>query len=552
MSVLAVMRMAVCVAVCVWNLCACADTPLLSDSQVMLSDGTVLQGTSSGAVASFKGIRYAKPPIGALRWAPPQPYEYMSDEVVDATAFGSHCIQSVWPNGSEDCLFLNVFAPEDALSNPDTRLPVYVFIHGGSYISGSSKFYPGEDIVEYWGGQIIVVTLDYRLNVFGFIASEELRKQDPNMGSSGNYGLQDQRMCLQWIQKNIVSFGGDSSRVTLAGESAGGGSVSNHLTMKASWDLFAAAVVESGSFAQWTAQPMSRAQEVYIELQTLLNCSDLSCMLEKSTEEVYNAHISNTEANKYLSPYVPTVDGVEMTTHPWLALNTGDITDIPILHGTNADEGILFTCLDQRYGVSESELVTYWLENRGYSPREVRKLMDLYVYDKADTYPSTPHERITTTEWWALQRSTGDDMFSCPAKHASQQLARLQETGARKSNTSLYHFEYTSMMSSYAIHSAEMPYVFHWSLGTSVDSMLADLMSSYWGNFAVSATHDPNTISVGTPSLPYWASYTFEGDECLVIPNEQDISVVHGLKHDECEFHITHIDSSVRADFGSV
>jgi carboxylesterase type B len=180
---------------------------LLASSQevVTIADGTQFKGTSNGIIRSFKGIRYAESPVGKLRWAPPVAYTNPNVEnIVDATKYGSHCIQSVWPNGSEDCLFLNIFVAENISSS--ASLPVVIFIHGGSYVSGSSKFYPGEDMVEYWQGSAIVVTLDYRLNVFGFLGSEDLRVQDKDSGSCGNYGLQDQRMGFEWTRKNIGIF----------------------------------------------------------------------------------------------------------------------------------------------------------------------------------------------------------------------------------------------------------------------------------------------------------------------------------------------------------
>ena len=174
-----------------------------SDTAVTLPDGTVLQGSREADANAFKGIRYAKPPLGALRWCPPVIYSYAEAgiPVVNATAFGSHCMQNTWPNGSEDCLFLNVFTGVNA-SVSEQLLPVLIFIHGGSYISGSAKFYSGSDMVTFWEGEAVVVTVDYRLNVFGFLGSDALRSRDPAR-STGNYGLQDQRLAFEWVRRNI-------------------------------------------------------------------------------------------------------------------------------------------------------------------------------------------------------------------------------------------------------------------------------------------------------------------------------------------------------------
>ena len=517
---------------------------------ITLPDGTKLLGIKDDVknVLSFKGIRYAEAPVGNFRWRPPVIYVNKDiNDLVNATKFGNHCIQDIWPNGSEDCLFLNVFIRDSAdLSTADR--PVVVFIHGGSYISGSAKFYSGEDIVDYWNGNAVVVTLDYRLNVFGFLGSYELKNRDTDYHSCGNYGIQDQRMGFEWIRQNIRAFGGSAEKLTIMGQSAGGGSVSNHLTMKKSWQyVTGGAIIESGSFAEWSAQSLSRAQDIYDQYLQVLNCIDINCLLGKTTEEVYDAHklIQYNDGDIYLSPFVPTVDSVEMTTHPWLALSMGEIADVPLLQGTNADEGLLFTALDQRRRVSESELIDYWKNEKKYSNIDILKLSELYVIGKEDSYPSSGHDNITTTQWWALMRSTGDSLFSCPAKYASQQLSK------RKSKLYMYHFEYASLMSSYVNHGAELPYVFHWKLGTKSNIDVADMMSSYFANFVINENHDINGQSFEgeMSSLPIWPVYTYDTDELLVLSTPEKTKSVSGLKTKECEFHIAHIDASIRRNF---
>jgi carboxylesterase type B len=323
--------------------------------------------------------------------------------------------------------------------------------------------------------------------------------------------------------------------------------------MKKSWSYFTSAIIESGSFGQWSAQPISRAQGVYEELLSSTNCDSVDCMLALSTEEVFNAHVTSTESSKYLSPFVPTADGVEFTTHPWLSLNNGDVADVPVLQGTNADEGILFTALDQRRHVTESELIAYWRDTMDYSAADIKQLLDLYVTGKEDTYPETNHEGITSVYWWALQRSVGDNMFSCPAKHASTHLSASQK---RKSETYVYHFEYTSLMSHYAVHGSELPYAFHWRLGMISNTEVADMISSYWGNFVLSDVHDPNIAMVdynassGDDTLPKWPVYTKTGDEVMVLADKASTASSSALKEEQCKFHIQSIEAEIRADFG--
>ena len=159
---------------------------------VTLPDGSTVVGKTVGQVAQFKGLRYAQPPLGDLRWAPPVSYVNPDPSAaVDATNYGSVCTQSNWGGGSEDCLFLNVYVQEDKLQNVSSaNLPVAFFIHGGAYQDGCSNLYDATEIVDYWKGAAIVVTINYRLGVFGFMGSEEMRVNDREFGSTGNYGLQ--------------------------------------------------------------------------------------------------------------------------------------------------------------------------------------------------------------------------------------------------------------------------------------------------------------------------------------------------------------------------
>lgn len=159
---------------------------------VTLPDGSTALGGTVGQVAHFKGLRYAQPPVGDLRWAPPVSYVNPNpSDAIDATNYGSVCTQSNWGGGSEDCLFLNVYVHEDKLQNATAAdLPVAFFIHGGAYQTGASNLYDATEIVDYWKGAAVVVTTNYRLGVFGFMGSDEMRVQDKEFGSTGNYGLQ--------------------------------------------------------------------------------------------------------------------------------------------------------------------------------------------------------------------------------------------------------------------------------------------------------------------------------------------------------------------------
>lgn len=189
-----------------------------SSSIITLPDGTQIQGFVTGNVTNFLGIPFAEPPINKLRWAPPVEWKNKdTSKILDGTKFGNTCAQSLWGHdwdqfspstwygGDEDCLFLNVFAKISDSNEQIANRPVAIFIHGGSYMRGSSTIplYDGVDMVEYLDGNVIIVTANYRLNIFGFLGSEELRQQDVEYGSTGNYGIQDQREAFKWVQKNI-------------------------------------------------------------------------------------------------------------------------------------------------------------------------------------------------------------------------------------------------------------------------------------------------------------------------------------------------------------
>src|SRR5271154_6227059 len=202
-----------------------------------------VRGLASGAVDEFLGIPYAAPPVGPLRWRPPQPAARWSG-VRGATQFAPHCPQLASPFGvastSEDCLFLNVFTPSH--QPPGAGSPVMVWIHGGALVTGESNDYDPTKLVE---DGVTVVTINYRLGALGFLAHPALA--DAN-GQSGDYGLEDQQAALRWVQRNIASFGGNPHNVTIFGESAGGLSTLSQVASPQAKGLFEKAIVESGSY----------------------------------------------------------------------------------------------------------------------------------------------------------------------------------------------------------------------------------------------------------------------------------------------------------------
>jgi para-nitrobenzyl esterase len=285
----------------------------------------------------FLGIRYAAPPVGALRWAPPQAPTPPAGTVVASTP-GNGCPQSdsSAPMQSEDCLFLNVYVP--ASVHPHSKLPVYYFIHGGTFTVGEGIWYdPSVLVAEH---DIIVVTINYRLGALGWLAEPGLvataANSFQNVGDSGDYGLMDQEFGLQWVQANIESFGGDPRKVTVGGHSAGGISVTNLLTsIDTAAGLFRAAIIESGWFLGGLGQPQAAyTKSVGARFEATLGCTpptDAACLRSQSVENILNAQNNGRG--------VGIVVGTRMVPQDVsTALSTGQFIQVPILHGSTANE----------------------------------------------------------------------------------------------------------------------------------------------------------------------------------------------------------------------
>ncbi|MGZ6243759.1 MAG: carboxylesterase family protein, partial [Candidatus Binataceae bacterium] len=217
-------------------------------SPAIVTKSGPLKGIQTPTTNEYLGIPYAVPPVGNLRWTPPQPFGKWHG-VFQATQFGNFCTQpeSGSTFGSEDCLTLIVYTPREKKNqNKHHGLPVMVWIHGGSLVTGGGGFYDPTRMVEQGG--VIVVTINYRLGLLGFFAHKAI---DEECHLKGNYGLMDQQLALRWVKRNIGAFGGDSKRVTIFGESAGGQSVYSDLASPTAAGLFQRAISESGSYIQF-------------------------------------------------------------------------------------------------------------------------------------------------------------------------------------------------------------------------------------------------------------------------------------------------------------
>ena len=307
----------------------------ITSPQVKTANG-IVQGTYSSGIRIFKGVPFAAPPVGNLRWREPQPVKSWSG-VRKADKFGPRAMQlplfsdmMFRSDGvSEDCLYLNIWSPAKRSTE---RLPVLVYFYGGGFRAGdgSEYRYEGESMARHG---VVAITVNYRLSVFGFFAHPELTKESPHK-ASGNYGLLDQSAALQWVQKNIAAFGGDPAKVTIAGESAGSFSVSAQMASPLSKNLIAGAIGESGSLLGSNAPaPLAEVEKAGVQFAESLGVKSLADLRALPAQQILEA------AEKPGAPRFPvTVDGWFFPKPPMQIYTSGEQAHVPLLVGWNSEE----------------------------------------------------------------------------------------------------------------------------------------------------------------------------------------------------------------------
>src|SRR6266702_3129251 len=305
---------------------------------VVRTDKGAVQGFFTADAREFLGIPYAAPPVGALRWRPPRPPAPWHG-VRAATSYAPQCSQSSSAFGqastSEDCLYLNVFTPATSKAR---NLPVMVWVHGGSLLTGESNDYNPAGLVRHG---VVVVTINYRLGALGFLADAALASRPG--GPSGDYGLMDQQAALRWVQRNIGGFGGDPGDVTLFGESAGGLSTLAQLVSPGARGLFQRAIVESGTY-QLTQQPLATAEAAGAAFATKAGCSSNTAACLRGLP------VSTILSSQDPIGYTPDVDGAVLRQSIGTALASGQFDRVPVMIGTNRDEYRLFVAIVELLG----------------------------------------------------------------------------------------------------------------------------------------------------------------------------------------------------------
>ncbi|KAF9810804.1 hypothetical protein IEO21_06784 [Rhodonia placenta] len=420
---------------------------IASEPLVTLPYGS-FQGNISGSVTSFLGMPYAQPPLGNLRFAPPQAPEAF-DGVRLATSYGAACLQQTGspPQGltiklssladaSEDCLFVNVLTP--AAVNTSNKLPVlFVSPFEGAFVEGNSASNPGNIIVERsitLGEPIVFVSFNYRLNAFGFLASEEVE----NAGLT-NIGMRDLRFAMEWVNKYISSFGGDPDKVTIWGESAGSFAVGLQMIMNNgdAQGLFRAAVMESGS--AYALRNVSAAQGYYDLLVNYTGCSGqadtLACLREAPAEQIVEAvNLTPTTFNYtgHNLAWQPRLDRDLFVRNPQHSLLMGLYTKVPIISGDCDDEGTLFS-LGNLNITTDEEFLQYIGSNYipGATPAEIAAVGAAYPDNPSLGSPfGTGDADVLTPQFKRIAAFTGDWQFQAPRRLTLSVVSQTQDAWA--------------------------------------------------------------------------------------------------------------------------
>jgi para-nitrobenzyl esterase len=462
-----------------------------SSLQVKIEAGTV-EGKTSGTVRAFLGVPYAAPPVGDLRWKPPAPAAKWTG-IRQARDFGPRCLQGpIYSDmvfrdagGSEDCLSLNVWTPA---KNAKAKLAVMVWIHGGGFMAGGSSE-PRQDGGVLAKQGVVVVSMNYRLGIFGFFAHPELAAESDRK-AAGNYGLLDQMAALEWVKRNIAAFGGDPANVTIFGESAGSFSVSALMASPEAKGLFHKAIGESGAAFSSSALPFEalavRAQRDSQFASSSLGTDRLNELRALPAAKILEASLQN--AGSGTPRFAPDIDGYFLPEPLPAIFSQGKQSDIPLLAGWNHDEGSfevvhensprdsLKAAATKEFGAKAEQFLQLY---PGPDDAQARRSLEDFAGDRFIAW--------STWKWLEAQTTTG-----------------RQPAYRYRFDLGLPHAPEAPAPGAY--HSAEIEYVFG-MLDSKAglpwrpeDRALSELMQKYWISFA--RTGNPNG-----PGLPPWPAY---------------------------------------------
>ncbi len=509
--------------------------PGMAQEQVKTANG-VIEGTEHDGIRSFKGIPFAAPPVGDLRWQPPQPPQNWSG-VRKTDKFGPRAMQlpvfgdmNFRSDGmSEDCLYLNVWTP---VAPGKSKLPVLVYFYGGGFIAGdgSEPRYDGESMARKG---LVTVTVNYRLGLFGFFAHPDLTKESREH-ASGNYGLLDQHAALEWVHKNIAAFGGDPKRVTIAGESAGSSSVSAQMASPLSKNLFAGAIGESGSIiGLFPPTSLAEAETNGVKLAAKLGVGATPTLAE--LRKIPAQELMQAADKAGGRRFGPIVDGYFLPVSPLQIFEAGRQMHVPLLAGVNSEESGFSAVL----GSNQPTVKNYRAALNRLYPGKADMIFKLYpatneneVKDMAQALASDRFISYSTWRWADLATWTGKHptyyyLYAHPRPAMRSEMGNAVPGLAGGVITNAPPADHPQPPAHGAAHSAEIEYalgnldsnqVFAW---TSEDHQISQVMQSYFANFVKSG--DPNG-----PGLPAWPELA--RDERLIIDLNPRPEVVSYLR----------------------
>jgi para-nitrobenzyl esterase len=486
---------------------------------VVVTDSGPVRGTDDGQVRVWKGVRYAAPPVGDLRWRAPVPPRPWS-EVADALEFGAVSPQPKSPipmgagtRSAEDCLFLNVWTPS-GLSGGDGK-PVMVWVHGGAYIfgSGSQPLYDGRALAS--GGDVIVVTINYRMGVLGFLELSSYAGDGVRFDS--NVALRDVLLALRWVQNNIAAFGGDADNVTLFGESAGGGIVTTLLTVSAANGLFARAIAQSSPVTSvYDAARARTVAELVLDRLEVTAAQARSVPVDAIVAASAHAfdHVPTTTPGTLA--FAPIVDGDLVPDYPVKLAREGRSHPVPLIIGTNRDEAALFRWM-------KSPLMPI-------APNTIREMF-------AEIATEQPGLQLPT------EAQIGSAYSGIREKALGLHVARdvgfrmptlwFAEGHHTVAPVYLYRFDWTTPMLKLlrlgAAHATELPYVWGNLVmgprditfklgGLKSGKAVSERIRARWTNFAVAGR------PTGLPGEPEWAPYDTDERATLVIDKRDSVA----------------------------
>jgi para-nitrobenzyl esterase len=485
---------------------------------VQVEQGT-LTGLEAGGVDEFLGVRYAQPPVGALRWQPPVPVP-ASHAAVKATEIGANCAQnpSPWgtPSTAEDCLFLNVYVPASAQHRHGfgQALPVMLWIHGGGFIAGQGSVYDPSPLVKR--GDVIVVTINHRLGALGLLAHPALDREHHLIA---NYALMDQEMALKWVSQNIRAFGGDPRNVTLFGESSGGIAIYSHLASPLSSGLFQKAIIESGAPDYIT---LDVAEATGLTLAQKVGCT--TGTPQQIAACLRQVPVSALLANQSI-PTGAIIDGRLLPEPPATAIAEGRFNHVALINGTNHYEGRLIAAflfdlsgapLQASGYASALGIISNFLPGTGYPLSAIPAIMQAYPLT---AYPSPD---------LAAAAVITDGTIVCPAYEMDKLFSRsvplwayqLTDDNAPEIVAPPVSFPYG------ATHFSELQYLFDMAALTlpgtpplsPAQERLSGDMIGYWTAFARAS--DPNFSS----GAAYWRNFEHRAEgpmQALTTPSPQ-------------------------------